>query len=216
MSEVSKTAQGVAQARATVLEDVKPELTRVYAEALLNAAEKAGDVDGLLDELEAIRTELLGKFPAFALMMGSPLRTVSEKDRIIGKILEGRASPIVVRFLRVLNRHDRIALLASVLRAARAGWQQRQNLRPVTIRSAVALDSAQTAALHDRLAGALKATPVLHLEVDPGLIGGLIVQVGDDVYDASIRNRLEQLHHRLIEGKSHEIQSRRDHFSHPE
>ena len=51
-------------------------------------------------------------------------------------------------------------------------------------------------------------------EVDPALIGGLVVQVGDDVYDASVRNRLAQLRQRLIEGKTHEIQSRRDQFSH--
>jgi F-type H+-transporting ATPase subunit delta len=62
----------------------------------------------------------------------------------------------------------------------------------------------------------LGATAILKLEVDPSLIGGLIVQVGDDVFDASIRNRLEQLRQRLIEGKTHEIQSRRDHFSHSE
>ena len=45
------------------------------------------------------------------------------------------------------------------------------------------------------------------------LIGGLIVQIGDDVYDASVRSRLQQLRNRLIEGRTHEIQSRRDQFS---
>src|SRR2546430_2054695 len=63
--------------------------------------------------------------------------------------------------------------------------------------------------------GVLGATPVVRLVVDPSLIGGLVVQVGDHVYDASVRNRLEQLRQRLIEGKTHEIQSRRDHFSYP-
>jgi F-type H+-transporting ATPase subunit delta len=70
-------------------------------------------------------------------------------------------------------------------------------------------------ALRDTLARTLAATPVLKLEVDPSLIGGLVVQVGDDVYDASVRSRLEQLRNRLLEGKTHEIQSRRDHFSYP-
>ncbi len=59
----------------------------------------------------------------------------------------------------------------------------------------------------------IHATPVITLEVDPALIGGLVVQVGDAVYDASVRNRLERLRGRLIERKTHEIQSRRDHFS---
>ncbi len=56
---------------------------------------------------------------------------------------------------------------------------------------------------------------MITLEVDPSLIGGLVIQVGDEVYDASVRNRLEQLRGRLIERKTHEIQSRRDQLTHP-
>ena len=70
---------------------------------------------------------------------------------------------------------------------------------------------AGTSASGRRLGG----TPVLTVQVDPALIGGVIVQAGDDVYDGSIRNHLEKLRHRLMEGKTHEIQSRRDQFSHP-
>jgi F-type H+-transporting ATPase subunit delta len=51
------------------------------------------------------------------------------------------------------------------------------------------------------------------VSTDPDLIGGLVVQVGDHRYDASVKNRLAQLRQRLIEGKMHEIQSRRDQFS---
>jgi F-type H+-transporting ATPase subunit delta len=78
----------------------------------------------------------------------------------------------------------------------------------------MALDDAQRSALADRLAKMLAATPLLSYQVDPTLIGGLVVQVGDDVYDASVRRRLQQLRNRLIEGKKYEIQSRRDQFSH--
>jgi F-type H+-transporting ATPase subunit delta len=79
---------------------------------------------------------------------------------------------------------------------------------------AVALDAAQEAALRDRVARMISATPILNVTTDESLIGGLIVQVGDQVCDASVRNRLEQLRQRLIEGKTYEIQSRRDQFSH--
>jgi F-type H+-transporting ATPase subunit delta len=77
----------------------------------------------------------------------------------------------------------------------------------------VPLDDVQREALRERLGRMLAATPLVTYEVDPALLGGLVVQVGDDVYDASVRSRLEQLRHRLIEGKTHEIQSRRDQFS---
>ncbi len=197
----------------TVLEDVAPELTRNYAEALLNAS---GDEAGaVLEDLEAIRDQVLIVQPRFAAILGSPSLSAPEKDRILTETFEGRALPTVVRFLRVLNRHGRLGMLGSVIRQARATLDRRQNRKPVTIRSAVPLDEGQEAAVKDRLASMINATPVITLEVDPSLIGGLVVQVGDDVYDASVRTRLERLRGRLIERKTHEIQSRRDHFSYP-
>jgi F-type H+-transporting ATPase subunit delta len=106
-------------------------------------------------------------------------------------------------------------MLGSVIRQARATLDRRQNRKPVTVRSAVPLDEGQVAAVVEKLSKMVHATPVITLEVDPSLIGGLVVQVGDDVYDASVRTRLERLRGRLIERKTHEIQSRRDHFSYP-
>ena len=106
-------------------------------------------------------------------------------------------------------------MLTSVIRQARATLDRRQNRKPVTVRSAVPLDKDQQAAVLARLASMVNATPVITLEVDPSLIGGLVIQVGDDVYDASVRTRLERIRGRLIERKTHEIQSRRDHFSYP-
>ena len=197
----------------TVLDQVAPELTRNYAEALLNAS--GDEADAVLEDLEAIQSDVLRVQPRFAAILGSPSVSVAEKDRILTDTFEGRALPTVVRFLRVLNRHGRLALLGSVTRQARATLDRRQNRKPVTVRSAVPLDEGQQAAVRDRIASMVHATPVITLEVDPSLIGGLVVQVGDDVYDASVRTRLERLRGRLIERKTHEIQSRRDHFSHP-
>ena len=86
---------------------------------------------------------------------------------------------------------------------------------PVYVRTAVPLDQGQEQALREQVAGMIAATPIMQITTDPSLIGGLIVQVGDQVCDASVRNRLEKLRQRLIEGKTHEIQSRRDQFSNP-
>jgi F-type H+-transporting ATPase subunit delta len=199
----------------TVLDDDTPQVTRSYAEALVNAADAKGETEAVLDELDAIVADVLAANPKFADLLGSPTLSARDKDRILVEAFEGRALPTVVQFLRVLNRHGRLGSLRAVIRAARAIWDRRQNRRPVQVRTAVPLDDAEQAALRDRLAKMLAATPVLSVVVDPGLLGGLVVQVGDDVYDASLRNHLEQLRHRLIEGKTHEIQSRRDHFSHP-
>ena len=197
----------------TVMDAIAPELTRNYAEALLNASgERANAV---LEELEEIGTDVLVAHPRFAAILGSPSVSIAEKDRILTDTFEGKADPTVLNFLRVLNRHGRLGMLPSVTRQARATLDRRQDRKPVTVRSAVPLDEGQREAVLARLATMIQATPVITLEVDPSLIGGLVVQVGDDVYDASVRTRLERLRGRLIERKTHEIQSRRDHFSHP-
>ena len=185
-------AQAPAPSPPTVFEETSSELARTYGDALLNAAQKAGQVDDVLDELDAIQALVRDKFPTFAVMMSSPLRSTADKDRVIAQTFDGRTLDTTVRFLRVLNRHGRLDLLGPVVGSARASWDRRQNRHPVTVRSAVPLTEAQTASLKERLARTIGGTPVLRLEVDPALIGGLVIQVGDDVYDASIRSRLEQ------------------------
>ena len=200
----------------TVLDDASPGVTRNYSDALINAAAKVGDVDGILDELDAIQIEVLERFPVFKALLNSSTRNESDKDQILVRTLDGRVSPVNLNFLRVLNRHGRLEHIGPIARAARESWNRRQNRIPVRVKSAVSLETHEIDALKERLTALISGTPILHVEIDPSLIGGLIVQVGDDVYDVSVRNRLEQLRNKLIEGKTHEIQSRRDHFSHSE
>jgi F-type H+-transporting ATPase subunit delta len=207
------TAEAPAPKVAHYFDDVEPEQTRNYAEALLGASQD--QAESVVIELEELRSDLLDAQPRFANLLSSPWVPIAEKDRILTAVLEGRALPTVVNFLRVLNRHGRLGLLPAVIEQARSTLDRRLNRKPVTVRSAVPLDPAQQDALRGKLAAMLGASPVITLEVDPSLIGGLVVQVGDEVYDASIRNRLEQLRGRLIERKTHEIQSRRDHLTYP-
>ena len=195
----------------SVFDDIAPELTRNYAEAILAAS---GDTaETVVEDLEAIKSEILDPHAAFASLLTSPTIKAAAKDRMLTRTLDGRVDETVVRFLRVLNRHGRLGILPAVIRQARATLDRRLNRKAVTVRSAVPLDEAQQAALRDRLATMVHASPVITLEVDPSLLGGLVIQVGDAVYDASVRNRLERLRGRLIERKTHEIQSRRDHFA---
>jgi F-type H+-transporting ATPase subunit delta len=196
-----------------VAED-SPEVARRYAEALINAAEREGAVDLVLEELAELDRDVLKPNPRFAQVLASSRVSSPEKDRILVELLENRASSVLLRFLRVLNRHERLAYLGAVTKAARAIWDKRHSRVPVQVRSAFPLDEGQLNALRARLAKLTGATPILQISTDPDLIAGLVVQVGDLRYDASAKSRLAQLRQRLIEGKTHEIQSRRDQFSH--
>lgn len=194
--------------KGTVFADDSPEVTRSYADALLGAAEKDGDVEAVLGELDELVADLLVGDRRFAALFTSPSIRPAEKDRILASAFEGRALPIIVRFLRVLNNHGRLNLLGPIARHARATWDHRQNRRPVTVRSAVALDDSQKSTLTGRLAAMLAATPIVTYEVDPALIGGLVIQAGDDIYDASVRTQIDQLRRRLIEEKFRDVQGR--------
>lgn len=184
----------------TVFDEAASEVARNYADALLAAAgDEAGAVVDELDEVaDVVRSQ-----PSFAELMESPSLGSADRDRILVELFEGKAHPMVVNLLRVLNRNGRLGVLPTVAARARAAWDRKQGRRPVTVRSAVPLDDAQRTALEGRLSNLIGATPVLSLEVDPSLIAGLVVQVGDDVYDASVRTQLRRLRDRLIERKSH-------------
>jgi F-type H+-transporting ATPase subunit delta len=185
----------------TVFDESTGEVARNYADALLAAL---GDGAGpVLDELDEIVADVVRGQPRFAELMTGPTMALSDRDRVLVELFGGRAMPPVVNLLRVLNRHGRLGLLAPILALARDEWDRKQGRRPVTVRSAVPLDDAQRSALQGRLSKLIGATPVLTLEVDPSLIAGLVVQVGDDVYDASVRTRLRRLRDRLIERKSY-------------
>ncbi len=200
----------------TVFDDPTPELTRVYADALLGAAEAVGQSDQVLGELEELISDVWDGQPGFESLMTTAAVDGAEKARILNEAFGAIASPTVLNFLLVLNRRGRLSLLRPVARQARASWNQRGGRIPVVVRSAVELDEAQQSALRDRLTLLLSATPILQLEVDPSLIGGLVIQVGDHIYDASVRSMyVEKMRNRLIEERTHEVLSMSHTFSTP-
>src|SRR3954467_3219340 len=176
-------------------------LVRQYAEAFLNAATSEGAPEAALDDLDAIQREVLKEHPKFAQLLASAQVPAADKDRILLEVFGDRISGVLLRFLRVLNRHGRLTLASAVAREARQIWDRRHKRIPVQVRSAVPLDQGQQDALRGRVAAMISRPPVLQLTGDPSLVGGLIVQVGDEVFDPSVQNRLEKLRQRLIEQK---------------
>ena len=120
-----------------------------------------------------------------------------------------------MNFLLVLNDHDRLDALRSIAASIHTLNEKRTGKVRVHVRSALPLASDQQDALRQELRTAFGREPLLETSVDPDLLGGLTVQVGDVLYDASIRTRLEQMRTQLIERSSHAIQSQRDRFSSP-
>jgi F-type H+-transporting ATPase subunit delta len=188
-------------------------IARVYAEALLNAAEKKGQSEHVLESLDSLTRDLFPAEPQLEAFLSSSAVGRERKAEVIDKVFEGKASHEFVDFLKVLNQHERLDLLRPITMAAKELRDERAKRVRVQVRSAVPLADAQTNRLREQLRENLKLEPVLQTEVDPDLLGGVVVRVGDWLYDASVRARLDSIRNQLIERSSHEIQSGRDRFS---
>ena len=109
---------------------------------------RKGEVEPVLDDLDAIVADVLTPNPTFAVLLASPLLAHHDKDKILVETFEGRALPTVLQFPPGPEpARAALGLIASVARTARATWDRRQNRRPVAVHSAVPLDDAQQAAL---------------------------------------------------------------------
>jgi F-type H+-transporting ATPase subunit delta len=201
---------------AHVLEDPSAKgVARVYVQAFLDAAQSVG-IEAALEEFTSFVDDVLNKYPQFAAMLTSEATSIDAKLQLIERVVAPRASQFFTNFLRVLARHERLELLPLILGDAWLAHEARAGRKRVKVRTAVPLSDDQLAAIKQRLATAFSFEPVLIPEVDPSLIGGLVVQIGDTVHDASLSTKIRNLRHRLKEKYVHEIQSGRDRFSHPE
>lgn len=208
-----KTAPSIS---GTVLDDDAPVLARIYARALVNAARKHGDerTEAILDDLDAVLKEVLETQPRFAAVLSSPLVSVDQKDRILGRVFEGRIDQVLLNFLRIVSRKGRLDMIGEIARQTFDLWERMKQRQRVFVTSAVGLDDDQQNQLRHYLEQLTRSQIVLTPLIDPELIGGLVIRIGDKVYDISLKYQLERLRSRMIERKTHEIQSRRDHFSH--
>jgi len=196
-----------------VLEDPGAQaVASLYARSFLEAAKGAKAVDAV-GEIDSFVDDVLGGQPDFRQVLVAD--TISRDDRIalVDRAIAPHCSEFFANFLKVLIRHGRIELLEQIrgvvttIRETEAGQQR------VQIRSARPLSDASRRQITDQLKSKLGFDPILIESVEESLIGGLVIQVGDIVYDSSLRTRVRTLAGRLTERTLNEIQSGRDRFS---
>ncbi|MBI3468127.1 MAG: ATP synthase F1 subunit delta [Planctomycetes bacterium] len=187
-------------------------LARVYAQAFWGAAEKAGAAEAAIGELDAFLEELVQPNPAFAEFLRSRIVSRENKEQVFQQGLQERVSPVLLRFLLVLNRHQRLDLLRDISRACHEIDSERRGRVPVQVTVAAKLDGELTERIRVRLRELLQKEPMVSIRVDPELLGGLVVRVGDSVYDGSLATQLKRLRDQMLQRSVHAIQSRRDRF----
>lgn len=201
----------------SVLEDPGAQaVARVYADAFLDAAVHSGvGPEAALEEFGSFIDDVLAKQPEFAEILTSGVVGRDDKLAIIDRTVAPFASELFTSFLRVLARHDRLDLLPWILQESRQRHEIRSGRQRVQIVTATDIPQAVRDRIRDMLAASLPFEPVIESRTDPSLLGGMIIRVGDTVYDSSLRTRLHELRGRLYQRTLHEIQSGRNRFSHP-
>jgi F-type H+-transporting ATPase subunit delta len=172
------------------------EIAAVYARSLFEVARDQDKLDEVRDQLGAF-ADALAETRDLQVFLFSPYFSTAEKEDGLDRVVSD-ADPVIVNFLKLLIEKHRMPVLFRIRADFEALWDEENRLLPVQITSAVELDSSTVKQLGDRIAEQTDRKVDVSAQVDPDILGGIVVQVGNSVLDASVRNRLEQLRKQVV------------------
>jgi ATP synthase F1 delta subunit len=167
------------------------EIAAVYARALFEATEQAGRLDDVREQLGQL-TDALDEHRDMQVFFFSPYFSSEEKSEGLKGTLSG-ADPLFVNFLELLIENHRMPVIFRIRRELDRLWEEHNRLLGVQVTSAIPLEPAAVAEIGRRVGEQTGRRVELTSEVDPDILGGIVLRVGNAILDASIRNRLEQL-----------------------
>ena len=169
-----------------------------YARALFILTEKHRETAAALEDLKSLRDLLASGSPATAFLLAPHLR-LADKQRLLAGALAGRANRAVAQFVDLLLRKKRLTLLAEITGEFEALVERSQGIRRAHVVSAVPLSDSERTRLLGALERHTKASIRLTAEVDPSVVGGALVRIGDRVVDRTVHTLLESIATRLYE-----------------
>jgi ATP synthase F1 delta subunit len=167
------------------------EIASVYARSLFEVAQEQGKLDTIHDELGEF-ADALNASHELRVFLFSPYFSTKEKIEGLSRAVTG-ADETTVNFIELLIEKHRTPAIFRVRAEFHALWEEENKLLPVQITSAVELDESTVQHVGDRISEQTGRKVELSTRVEPDILGGIIVRVGNSILDASIRNRLENL-----------------------
>jgi len=167
------------------------EIAQVYARALFEAASEHDVLDDVREQLGQF-ADALNENRDLAVFFFSPYFSTEEKKEALDRAIEG-AEPIFMNFLEALVERHRMPVIFRIRARYEELWDEVNQVLPVEVTSAVKLDESTVRTIGDRIGGQTGTEIELTSVVDPDILGGIVLRVGNYVLDASIRNRLNQL-----------------------
>jgi F-type H+-transporting ATPase subunit delta len=167
------------------------EIAQVYARALFEVASEQDSLDEVREQLGAF-ADAVHENRDLAVFFFSPYFSVLEKkDGLQRTVLD--ANPAIDNFLQALIERHRMPAIFRIRSQFDALWDEERKLLPVQVTSAIELDAETVQSLGERIGKEIDRTVEVSSNVDPDILGGIVLRVGNVILDASIRNRLEQL-----------------------
>jgi ATP synthase F1 delta subunit len=167
------------------------EIAEVYARSLFEVAEEHDGLDTVHEQLGQF-ADALSENRQLAVFFFSPYFSTEEKKDGLARAVQD-ADPIVMNFLQALIERHRMPAIFRVRSRFEELWDDAKRLLPVQVTSAVELDSATVESIGRRIGEQTDREVQLTSTVDPDILGGIVLRVGNFILDASIRNRLNQL-----------------------
>ena len=167
------------------------EIAQVYARALFEVAKELGLLDEIRGQLGTF-ADALASDRELTVFFFSPYFSTEEKKEGLRRAVDG-AEPVFMNFLEALIDGHRMPAIFRIRARYERLWDDEKQLLPVEVTSAVALDARTVRSIGDRVGEQTGRTVELSSHVDPDILGGIVLRVGNFVLDASIRNRLNQL-----------------------
>ncbi|MGI8845256.1 MAG: ATP synthase F1 subunit delta [Thermoleophilaceae bacterium] len=167
------------------------EIADVYSRSLFDVAKEQGDLDRIHDELGEF-ADAMHDDHDLQVFFFSPYFSSQEKKEGLEKLIEG-ADDNLMRFLELLAERHRMPVLFRIRRAFDDLWRVENKRLPVKVTSAIELDQDMVDDIGKKIEEQTGQRIELSSNVDPDVLGGLVLQVGNMVLDASVRNRLEKL-----------------------
>jgi F-type H+-transporting ATPase subunit delta len=172
-------------------------VARKYALALFRAALQRGALDPVAADLESVR-ELLRADPRFADLLAAPDVPVADKQALLGRVLNGRVGPVVQELLSLLLAKGRFGLLPAATVRYRELLEEERGIVRAKAVTAVRLTDPEKTKLVERLQKVTGKKVLMTESVDPAILGGVLVTVGDRIIDGSVRSALRDLRESLL------------------
>jgi F-type H+-transporting ATPase subunit delta len=176
------------------------ELAQVYGRSLFQVAREHGKLELLHEQLGQF-ADALEANRELAVFFFSPYFSTAEKQQALGRVLVD-ADEAFTNFLSLLIENHRMPVIFRIRQQFEQLWEEENRTLPVEITSAIKLDQATTESLGRTIGERAGRKVKLASHVDPDILGGIVVRVGNSILDASIRTRLEQLRRHVAQGAS--------------